>query len=98
MDEANRERAVDTPPPRVSIAARLLTAGVLLYQATLRPVMGGHCRFQPTCSDYALEALRQHGAWRGGRLAARRLFRCHPLGGGGYDPVPPRAEVPEPEP
>jgi putative membrane protein insertion efficiency factor len=67
-------------------------AFVLLYQATLRPVMGGHCRFQPTCSDYALGALRTHGAFRGGWLAARRLLRCHPFGGRGYDPVPPADE------
>ena len=64
---------------------------VRLYQATLRPFLGGQCRFMPTCSDYALEALRTHGAVRGGWLTVRRLLRCHPLGGAGFDPVPPRA-------
>ncbi|MEE4301100.1 MAG: membrane protein insertion efficiency factor YidD [Pseudomonadales bacterium] len=49
-----------------------------------------HCRFQPTCSDYAVEALTAHGALRGSWLTVRRLLRCHPFGGFGYDPVPPR--------
>ena len=66
-----------------------LRLGVLAYQATLRPFLGGQCRFHPTCSEYALEALDQHGAWRGGGLAIRRLCRCRPGGGHGYDPVPP---------
>ena len=69
-------------------AARLLALPVRLYRATLSPMIGHSCRFEPTCSAYALEALERHGAWQGGRLAARRLLRCHPLGGSGYDPVP----------
>ena len=73
---------------RVSLAARPLVAAVRLYQVTLRPWLGTQCRYHPTCSDYAVEALRVHGALRGSRLALRRLLRCHPLGGGGYDPVP----------
>lgn len=63
------------------------------YQVTLRPWMGGHCRFQPTCSDYALEALRTHGALRGSWLTVRRIGRCQPWGGCGYDPVPPREDA-----
>ena len=66
-----------------------LRLGVLAYQATLRPFLGGQCRFHPTCSEYALEALDQHGAWRGGWLTIRRLCSCRPGGGHGYDPVPP---------
>ena len=62
---------------------------VRIYQATLGPLLAGHCRFQPTCSVYAIEALRGHGALRGSWLAVKRLLRCHPLGGGGFDPVPP---------
>lgn len=73
---------------RVSLAARPLIAAVLFYQAVGRPLVGGHCRFHPTCSDYALEALRVHGAARGTWLAVRRLLRCHPVGGAGFDPVP----------
>jgi uncharacterized protein len=62
--------------------------GVRVYQATLRPWLGGSCRFHPGCSEYAAEALRLHGLWRGGWMALRRIGRCHPLGGSGWDPVP----------
>ncbi len=61
------------------------------YKLTLSPWFGQHCRFLPTCSDYAADALITHGPLRGGYLTARRLCRCHPFGGSGYDPVPPRA-------
>jgi putative membrane protein insertion efficiency factor len=69
--------------------ARLLSLPVLGYRLFLSPWLGHNCRYQPTCSCYALEALERHGAVRGGYLAVRRLARCHPLGGSGYDPVPP---------
>lgn len=75
-------------PRAVTPAARLLIACVRAYQATLSPFLGGHCRFQPTCSVYAIEALTRHGARRGGWLTIRRLSRCHPCGGFGADPVP----------
>ncbi len=61
---------------------------VRLYRVTLSPLFGAACRFQPTCSVYALDALRLYGAFRGTWLAARRIGRCHPWGGSGYDPVP----------
>lgn len=61
---------------------------VKLYRLTISPLLGANCRFQPTCSQYALEALRAHGAFRGSVLAVRRIARCHPWGGQGYDPVP----------
>ena len=65
---------------------------VRVYRLALAPVhhalFGPCCRFEPTCSAYAEEALRTHGAGRGAWLAARRLLRCHPLGGSGFDPVP----------
>ncbi|MFA6280616.1 MAG: membrane protein insertion efficiency factor YidD [Bdellovibrionales bacterium] len=67
----------------------ILRALIWLYRHTLSSFMGRHCRFEPTCSAYADEALRVHGFWRGGRLALRRLGRCHPWGDSGYDPVPP---------
>ena len=65
-----------------------LKALVRAYQAALSPWLGMRCRFQPTCSAYALEALETHGAFRGLALVARRMLRCHPWGGSGYDPVP----------
>ncbi len=63
------------------------------YKVTLSPWIGRQCRFLPTCSDYAAEALITHGPLRGGYLTARRLCRCHPFGGSGLDPVPPRVEA-----
>lgn len=66
------------------------------YKLTLSPLIGRQCRFLPTCSEYAAEALILHGPARGSWLAARRLCRCHPWGSSGYDPVPqPRGKVPE---
>ncbi|MBN2538250.1 membrane protein insertion efficiency factor YidD [candidate division WOR-3 bacterium] len=67
---------------------RLPSALVHLYRWTLGPLLGGSCRFQPSCSQYALDALARHGALRGSWLALRRILRCHPWGGHGYDPVP----------
>lgn len=69
--------------------ARLLALPIQAYRLVLSPWVGHNCRYQPTCSCYALEALEKHGAARGGYLAVRRLARCHPLGSSGYDPVPP---------
>ncbi len=70
--------------------SRLLIGLVRVYQLALSPFFGQHCRFTPTCSQYAIEALREHGAWRGSRLALWRLMRCHPWHPGGRDPVPQR--------
>ena len=61
---------------------------VKLYRVSISPWLGVNCRFQPTCSEYAIEALRHHGVLKGAWLAARRIGRCHPWGGSGYDPVP----------
>lgn len=69
-------------------AVLLLRGLIQLYRLTLSPFVGWHCRYDPTCSQYALEALSKHGALRGSWLAARRIARCHPWGGWGYDPVP----------
>ena len=62
---------------------------IRLYQATLSPFVPGGCRFHPSCSRFAYEAIQVHGLRRGGLLALRRLLRCHPLHPGGFDPVPP---------
>ena len=61
---------------------------VKLYRVAISPWLGMNCRFQPTCSEYAIEALQRHGVFRGSWLAAKRIGRCHPWGGSGYDPVP----------
>jgi uncharacterized protein len=61
----------------------------------LAPLMASGCKFYPSCSRYAAEAVAQHGAWRGARLAAARLLRCRPFAQGGYDPVPDRDEPAE---
>lgn len=73
----------------MSPAARILTAAVRGYRSVTasRP---SPCRYQPTCSQYALDAIEAHGAARGSWLAGRRLARCHPWGGAGFDPVPDR--------
>ncbi len=68
--------------------AYILALPVRAYRLLLSPWVGHGCRYQPTCSAYALEALERHGAIRGSLLALRRIGRCHPLGGAGYDPVP----------
>ncbi len=66
----------------------LLIGGVRFYRFFLKPSLGNACRFEPTCSAYALQALQQHGAAAGSYLATRRLLRCHPWCDGGCDPVP----------
>jgi putative membrane protein insertion efficiency factor len=68
--------------------ARLLLLLIEAYRLTLSPLVGGFCRYEPTCSRYAAEAVRRYGAGRGAVLAVRRLLRCHPFRPGGLDPVP----------
>jgi putative membrane protein insertion efficiency factor len=67
---------------------RLLLLPIRLYQRLISPVLGPHCRFAPSCSHYAAEALQLHGPLRGTVLAVRRVLRCHPWNAGGHDPVP----------
>lgn len=69
-------------------AAFCLVCLIRLYQYGLRPILGPNCRFVPSCSDYALQAIALHGAGHGSGLAARRILRCHPWQAGGLDPVP----------
>lgn len=73
----------------MTVIKRLLLFSIKLYQWCLSPFFGGQCRFYPSCSAYASEAIELHGALRGGWLAIRRLLRCHPWHPGGVDPVPP---------
>ncbi len=69
---------------------RLLIGLIRVYQIALSPYFGQQCRFTPTCSEYAREAVARHGALKGSWLAARRVGRCHPWHPGGHDPVPPK--------
>ena len=75
-------------------AGVVLRGAVRAYQLLVSPLLPPSCRYLPTCSDYAIEAVAQHGVMRGGGLALWRLCRCHPWGGSGYDPVPPRRSSP----
>jgi len=77
-------------PPVEGLAVRAALAALRTYKLLLSPLFTGACRFHPSCSTYAAEALRAHGLVAGTWLAVRRLARCHPFGGSGYDPVPPR--------
>lgn len=83
---------------RASRTARLLIVPIVGYQRFISPLIPPRCRFAPSCSQYAVEALRVHGAVRGLWLAVRRLARCHPFNPGGYDPVPGRVLPPPARP
>ncbi len=71
-----------------AVATRLLCLPIVFYQRCISPFTPPTCRFTPTCSEYARQAITKHGPLRGTWLALRRLLRCHPWGGSGYDPVP----------
>ncbi len=74
--------------PLGALLAAMLIPVVRAYRYAFSPLLGPSCRFHPSCSEYAIDALQRHGAWRGGYLAMRRLLRCHPWHPGGHDPVP----------
>jgi putative membrane protein insertion efficiency factor len=78
----------DAGHARLNLPQRVLLAGVRGYRFWLKPWLGNACRFEPSCSAYALQAIEQHGAAAGAYLAAARIARCHPLCNGGCDPVP----------
>ena len=73
---------------RAGPVAAILIIGIRIYQKTLANLIGGQCRFHPSCSEYGIESLRRHGAVKGSILTVRRIGRCHPWGGSGHDPVP----------
>jgi uncharacterized protein len=81
-------------PKPLTVSQRAYTASVnglhRVYKLTVSPFWGQSCRFQPTCSDYMRDALLTHGPLRGGWLGVKRLCKCHPAGGKGFDPVPPK--------
>jgi hypothetical protein len=82
------------PSDSVSVSQRLALAALRLYKLLISPMFTGSCRFVPSCSDYAREAIVRFGVVRGSVLALKRLARCHPLGSHGFDPVPARGRAP----
>ncbi len=75
-----------------SFATKIAISLVRGYQLTISPLIGQRCRFVPTCSQYAIEALKMHGVLKGCWLTSKRILKCHPLCDGGYDPVPPNVQ------
>ena len=78
----------DASPPGCGVGARLLLWMISVYRVVLSPWLGGYCRYLPSCSLYAQEAIARHGARRGLVLSVKRVLRCHPFRPGGFDPVP----------
>lgn len=76
-----------------TVMRRLLIALITVYKACLSPFLGHHCRFHPTCSSYAIEAIEEHGAIKGSKMALRRIGKCHPWHEGGVDPVPTKHDI-----
>lgn len=75
-------------PPEDAAMKALLLFLIRFYRAAISPLFPPSCRYVPTCSAYAMEAIEKYGAWRGGWMAVKRILRCHPFHKGGYDPVP----------
>jgi uncharacterized protein len=99
-EESVAESSAAAVPREAALArpdwkARILLGAIGAYQGVLSPLTFSPCKFHPTCSRYAAEAIRMHGARRGAWLALRRLARCHPFGPGGFDPVPEILDDPE---
>lgn len=79
-------------PSLQSFVSRLLIGVVIFYKKAISPWLPVACRYKPTCSEYMIEAIKKHGAWRGVILGLKRIGRCHPWGGSGFDPVPEKEE------
>lgn len=77
---------------KISIFSYPFLLLILIYRYTLGPLLGNQCRFYPSCSHYAEDAIKEHGAFHGVIMAVKRIFRCHPWHEGGYDPVPERSQ------
>lgn len=89
MEDSRLNFPQKSPIRLVAMAIQGLLVGLIrCYRYVISPVLGPRCRFVPSCSDYAIEAVQQFGIRRGGLMVARRLTRCHPWGGSGFDPVP----------
>ena len=76
----------------MSIPAKAIISLIRIYRRALSPILGAHCRFMPTCSEYFIEAVRVYGFWKGGAKGVWRILRCNPFGGSGYDPVVPKTK------
>lgn len=90
---SRKQPATSHPPHKLwpLLLASPLLALIAFYRYVISPLTPASCRYLPTCSDYASQALKQHGAIKGSWLALKRLLRCHPLGGSGVDEVPPKS-------
>lgn len=75
------------------LLSRILLASIRVYKKVLSPMLPSACRFTPTCSSYAYQAIEEYGPFKGTWMGLKRIFRCHPLNPGGYDPVPPRSAL-----
>jgi uncharacterized protein len=89
MPQTNTQESQTSTTRTATVPARLVMLPIAGYRRFISPLLGPRCRFAPSCSEYALGALAEHGAARGLWLAAKRIARCHPFNPGGYDPVPP---------
>jgi uncharacterized protein len=89
MPQTSTKDSQDSTARTATVPARLVMMPIAGYRRFISPLLGPRCRFAPSCSEYALGALAEHGAARGLWLAAKRIARCHPFHPGGYDPVPP---------
>jgi len=88
MSASVQEKAFDEPRAAQSFAQQAVVFCLLFYKTSLSPLLPTFCKFHPTCSVYAKEAVERHGVWRGLAMAMRRVLRCRPFAHGGHDPVP----------